>query len=228
MSKIPQHVAIILDGNRRYARQRGMPAILGHQQGAKNVGRLMKWAQELGIKQLTLYAFSTENFKRTQKEKEYLFKLFEKMIDRILKDKKLEKNNVKVTVIGKISMFPKPIQDKMRLLMRKTAKYKGLKVNMAMAYGGRAEIVEAVKKIIGKKTGKAKITEDLISQNLYLSDEPDLLIRTGGEHRISNFLIWQSSYAEFWFTKKLWPAFTKRDLQKAISVFQKRERRYGT
>ncbi|MBI2135213.1 di-trans,poly-cis-decaprenylcistransferase [Candidatus Woesearchaeota archaeon] len=225
----PEHIAIILDGNRRYARKQGLEAWKGHSFGAKKVEDLLEWCRDLGIKELTLYSFSVDNFKRPEKEKMAIFELFKKNFENLEKDERLMKNGIKVNFIGRIGMFPKDIQEKMHSLMEKTRKNGKFKVNFAMAYSGKAEITDSIKRIIQKINDKDinDINEDLIKNNLYLSSEPDIFIRPGGEKRMSDFLLWQSAYAEIFFISKLWPEFTKEDLIKIIGEFKQRERRFG-
>ncbi len=223
--KVPKHVAIVLDGNRRYAKQHMLKPWEGHEKGSKNVENLFDWCDELGIKELTLYAFSYENFKRDKTEVEFLMKLFKKQIEKLEKDERIEKNKIMVNFIGRLNLFPEDIQSSMKRIMEKTKNNDNFKINFAMGYGGRIEIVDAVNKII--KKGIKDVDEKTITENLYLSEEPELVIRTGGEKRVSNFLIWQSYYSEWYFTDKLWPEFTKEELVKAIEDFGKRERRVG-
>ena len=223
--KVPKHVAIILDGNRRYARKKGMPTRYGHQKGFDKIKDFLQWCIDLGIKESTLYCFSTENFNRSKKEVDYLFSLFKQKFDSFSNDNVIHKNEVKINVIGRISMFPKDMQKKMKDIMKKTKKYSKYQLNLALGYGGRAEIVDAIKKIIAKKV--KKIDEKVVLDNLYLKDEPDLFIRPGGEKRISNFLIYQSAYCEMIFVDKLWPDFSKKDLVKCVEEFNMRKRRIG-
>ena len=231
VSKYPKHVAIILDGNRRYAKKRGFQPWKGHEYGAKKLEDLFKWCQELGIKELTLYSFSTENFSRSKDEINFLFKLFKKKFQQMKNEDEILKKDVKINVIGRIDMFPADMMKAMLEVAEKTKSNKRLTVNFALAYGGRQEITDAFKKIAMQvKAGKIKlnnINEELITNNLYLASEPDLIIRPGGEIRTSNFLIWQSVYSEWIFVKKLWPEFTREDLLQCIEEFNKRERRFG-
>ncbi len=231
VSKVPKKIAIVLDGNRRFAKKIGLNPLRGHEFGLKKLEDLFKWCQELGVKELTLYTFSAENFNRTQREIDYLFSLFKNEVEKIKQEKGVFKEGIRFNFIGRINRFPKAIKDSMLDIMEKTKKYNKFIVNFAMAYGGRQEIIDAVKKIAKKvEKGRIKpenINEDTIKQNLYLSSEPDLVIRPGGEKRISNFLIWQSSYSELIFIDKLWPEFTKEDLIKCVEEFNKRERRFG-
>ena len=224
-SRVPRHVAIILDGNRRYAKKLGLQPWKGHEYGLKKLEELFKWCIELGIKELTLYCFSTENFKRSKKEIDYLFGLFWREFSGIKKGEGLFKGKIKVNVIGRIDMFSKKMRDAMIEAMKKTKNNKALVVNFAMGYGGRQEITDAVRKII--RLGIKNINDSTIADYLYLRNEPDIVIRPGGEVRTSNFLTWQSVYSEFVFLDKLWPEFTKEDLIKCIKEFNQRERRFG-
>jgi tritrans,polycis-undecaprenyl-diphosphate synthase [geranylgeranyl-diphosphate specific] len=224
-NKIPKHIAIILDGNRRYAKKLRIPKFKGHEKGFNKIKELLKWCIGLGIKEVTLYCFSTENFKRNKKEVDYLFDLFRKKIKNFKNDKAIHDNEVKVSFIGRTSMFPEDMQKDMKDVMEATKDYENYKLNLALAYGGRSEIVDAFKRIASK--GIREINEDVIKESLYLPDDVDILIRPGGEKRISNFLLWQSSYSELFFIDKLWPEFTKQDLVDIINEFKKRERRFG-
>lgn len=223
------HVAIILDGNRRYAKKHHLPLLKGHEKGAEVAKNLLKWSSELGIKEVTLHTFSTQNFNRAQEEVGYLFKLAEGFFGNLIKAS-IEKNeelfnSMKFTFIGRLTLFPKKIQDLANDLMEKTKNNPGLKVNIAFGYGGREEITDAVNKII--KKGIKQVDENIISDNLYLKSEPDLIIRTSGEHRTSGFLPWQGAYSEWFFLKKTWPEFNKTDLQRILAEFASRERRFG-
>jgi undecaprenyl diphosphate synthase len=231
MSSLPQHLAIIMDGNGRWAKKKGLPRSIGHREGAKAVKRVITYCLDFNIPILTLFAFSTENWKRPKKEIAYLLKLFE----RVLSNEKanLIKNNIKINFIGRLNDLPTPLNDKMNELCESTKKNKKLILNIAVNYGGRAEIVDAINSIILKIDKKnlniEKINEDTIRDNLYTYNlpDPDLLIRTAGEMRISNFMIWQIAYTEFWVTPVLWPDFDKNNLIEAIINFQKRVRKYG-
>ena len=229
--KVPRHVAIVLDGNRRFAKKLMLKPWKGHEWGAKKVERLFDWCEELGIKELTLYAFSLENFNRPKEEFNYLMNLFKKSLSKLEEDPRIKKNKIKITFIGRIWMFPKELQELMNRLMEKTKKFTKYKINIAMAYSGRAEIIDAVKRLSQDiKNGKLSIedlNEKVFKKNLYLESEPDLIIRTGGEKRISGFLLWQGSYAEFVFIDKMWPEFEKNDLVLAIKEYGRRERRFG-
>jgi tritrans,polycis-undecaprenyl-diphosphate synthase [geranylgeranyl-diphosphate specific] len=231
MSPSVNHVGIILDGNRRFAKRLMLQPWKGHEWGAGKVEKLFDWCRELGISELTLYTFSMQNFNRPKEEFDYLMKLFLDFFrdDKILR--KIHDNRVHVNFIGRINLFPKEINSAMCDLMEATKDYSGHFVNFAMAYGGREEIVDAIKKI-GKKieSGEIKdkdITEELVEKNLYTDRSPDLIIRTGGDQRTSNFLIWQSNYSEWFFVEKTWPEFEKDDLMRCVQEFSNRERRFG-
>ncbi|MEE8566008.1 MAG: isoprenyl transferase [Candidatus Thermoplasmatota archaeon] len=231
MSKLPQHLAIIMDGNGRWAKKKGLPRSIGHREGAKAVNRVIANCLDFNIPILTLFAFSTENWKRPKKEIAYLLKLFERVLSK--EKANLIKNNIKINFIGRLKDLPKPLNDKMNELCESTKKNNKLILNIAVNYGGRAEIVDAINSIILKTDKKyleiEKINEDTIRDNLYTYNlpDPDLLIRTAGEMRISNFMIWQIAYTEFWVTPVLWPDFNKNNLIEAIVNFQKRVRKYG-
>jgi tritrans,polycis-undecaprenyl-diphosphate synthase [geranylgeranyl-diphosphate specific] len=219
------HVAIVLDGNRRYAKRLGIPKLKGHERGYDKIKDLLNWCIELGINEATLYCFSTENFNRNKEEVSYLFKLFRKNIPQFKDDRSIHDNKVKISFVGRLNMFPEDMQKSMKEVMEATKDYGNYKLNLALAYGSRSEIVDAVKNIVTKNV--KEIDETTISENLYLSDDVDIMIRPGGEKRLSNFLLWQSSYAELFFTDKLWPEFTKEDLKEIIMEFKHRERRFG-
>ena len=231
LNKNPEHIAIILDGNRRYARKKGLSPWEGHRFGAEKVKDILQWAYDLGIRELTLYSFSMDNFNRPEKEKKELFGLFKKNIGKLKGNRKLKEHRIKVRFIGRLHMFPKDIQKEMSEVMEETKNYDKFKLNFAMAYSSKAEITDALKKIISKLKNKEiseeDITENLVNENLYLSSSPDILIRPGGEKRISDFLLFQMAYSELFFLDKLWPEFTKGDLAKIIREFKRRERRFG-
>src|SRR3989344_6419498 len=230
-NKVPKHLAIILDGNRRFAKRLMIKSFKAHEWGAKKVEKLFDWCKEFKIKELTLYAFSIENFNRPKEEFDYLMNVFRNEFDKLKNDSKLEKDKVKIRFIGRIQMFPKDIQEKMHSLMEKTKDNNKFIINFAMAYGGRAEIIDAVKELAAhvkhKNLDVYKINEKLFSKFLYLNSEPDLIIRTS-ESRLSGFLPWQSTYSEIIFLPDLlWPEFEKKDFVRCINEFQKRQRRYG-
>ena len=219
-----KHLGIILDGNRRWAKERGLSAFEGHKRGLRRIKNVVDWCLEKKIKTLTVFIFSTENWKRSKEEVDYLMKLAEKATTVDLKE--VGKKGVRVKVIGERGRLPEFVKKGIRNIERTTRKNKKMTLNLALSYGGRGEIVQAVKNIIQKKISPKKITESLISKNLWTSDL-DMIIRTGKEKRISNFLIWQAAYAELYFLEKYWPAFNKRDLNKAVLVYNKRQRKFG-
>lgn len=228
---IPRHVAIIMDGNGRWAKKRSLPRIAGHHEGMKTVRKITREADRLGIKVLTLYAFSTENWKRPKPEVEFLMRLPEEFLGTYLPE--LVERNVRVRMIGDHEHLPPHTRRAITRAMEATADNDGLILNFAMNYGSRAEITEAVRSIakaVAENRMKAdEIDESMITGALMTAElpEPDLLIRTSGEVRLSNFMLWQLAYTEFWFTDTLWPDFDENRLQEAIAVYQARNRRYG-
>jgi tritrans,polycis-undecaprenyl-diphosphate synthase [geranylgeranyl-diphosphate specific] len=227
----PGHIGIILDGNRRFAKRLMMEPWKGHEYGAEKVEKLFCWCKELGIKELTLYAFSMQNFNRPKHEYDYLMKLFSEFFEKAKSNKTIHENRIRIKFIGRIALFPKEVYSKMLELMEATNAYNDYTVNFAMAYGGREEIVDAIKKI-GRAIEAGEITdeeinEELVNKHVYMKDEPDFIIRTGGDHRTSNFLIWQSWYSEWFFLEKTWPEFEKEDLVTCMNEFMQRERRFG-
>lgn len=228
---VPQHVAIILDGNGRWAKKRGMPRNYGHAQGAKNVEKICEEAWRMGIKYLTVYAFSTENWNRPQNEVDALMKLLRNYMKTCLKT--AAQNDMKVRVIGDITRLDEDIQKRILELEEATKDNGGLNFQIAINYGSRDEMIRAMKKLSDdcmKGSVKAEdITEELFSDYLDTKEipDPDLLIRTSGELRLSNFLLWQLAYAEFYFTDVPWPDFTKEELEKAVVQYNSRDRRYG-
>jgi len=228
IKKIPIHLGIIIDGNRRWARKRGLPSFEGHRRGLNKVNKIGEWCRKRGVKILTLYIFSTENWNRSKTEVSYLMKLFARALSKKNIQELIQKG-IKLKVIGQRERLPKSLQKIIKEAEGLTKKGKKGILNLAISYGGRTEIIQAVKSIIKKKIPVNKITEDLISKNLWTGDlpYPDLIIRTGGEQRLSNFFTWQSAYSEFYFTKKYWPEFTEEDLDKALLDFSLRQRRFG-
>ncbi|MFT4304668.1 MAG: polyprenyl diphosphate synthase [Candidatus Woesearchaeota archaeon] len=226
-----KHIGLILDGNRRFSKKLMKEPWKGHEYGAKKIEELLDWSFELEIKELTLYCFSIENFNRPKKEFNYLMDLFRKEIPNLLSDKRVNENEIKVNFIGRIEKFPDDIKENMVNVMEKTKNHNKFILNFAMAYGGRTEIIDAVKKIVDEtKQGKISsenIDEEFFKKYLYIQSEPDLIIRTSGEQRISGFLLWQGSYSEYCFCKKLWPEFSKEDFINIIEDFKKRDRRFG-
>ena len=222
---IPNHVAIIMDGNRRYAKKKGLPPHLGHAFGSKKAEQVLEWCFELGIKNLTTYAFSTENFKRSEIEKKHLFDLMERELMRLAKDKRIHKYQVRVKIIGKIDLLPKNVRKAINVVEKATKNYSKYNLNIALAYGGRQELIDAIRSILKKvKEGVIRscdITAKMIEKHLYGGGAPvDLLIRTGGEQRLSNFLPWQTANCIVYFCDVYWPEFRKIDLLRAIRVWQ--------
>ena len=231
LKKIPTHVAIIMDGNGRWAKKRNMPRVKGHYEGMQTVKKITKYASKLGIQYLTLYAFSTENWARPKEEVSYLMDLPEKMFMSFMPE--LMENNVKVEVIGVVEKLPESTRKAVEDAIEQTKNNTGLKLIFALNYGSKDEIVTAVKRIAQGATNNEykveEIDEQLISDNLFTKDtpDPDLLIRTSGEQRISNFLLWQIAYSEFIFTKVAWPDFVEEEFYKALLEYQSRDRRFG-
>jgi undecaprenyl diphosphate synthase len=231
-ARLPEHIAIIMDGNGRWACRRRLPRVAGHQAGVTPVRTTVETCARMGIKVLTLYAFSVENWKRPRAEVETLWRLLRYYLRQELPD--LQKNGVRLQAIGRLEALPEPVRRELRFVVEATAENRGLLVNLAINYGGRAEIVDAVNSVLemarlNGSIGSLKLDEEAISANLYTTScpDPDLLIRTSGEMRISNFLLWQIAYAELYITATLWPDFGRRDLLRAVLEYQKRERRYG-
>ncbi len=229
--KLPQHVAVIMDGNGRWAKMRGMHRVRGHEKGAEVVREIVRTSREIGISWLTLYAFSEENWKRPKTEVTALMKL----LKRFLKDelKEMQENGIRLNAIGRIDKLPEDTRSTLFEIIEKTASNKDMVLTLALSYGGRQEIIDAIRKIAIKiekhSMAPFDITEELVSAFLYTADmpDPDLLIRTSGEYRISNFLLWQVAYTEIYVTTALWPDFGRDEYLAAIQDFQKRERRFG-
>jgi undecaprenyl diphosphate synthase len=223
--RIPGHIAIIMDGNGRWARQRHLPRIFGHRTGITSVRDVVRACGELGVKVLTLYAFSSENWSRPTAEIQALMRLLEQYLVRELPE--LQKNNVQLRAIGRLEALPEGAREKLAKVIQATAKNQGLVLNLALNYGGRQEIVDACNRLL--KERHPKIDEKTFARYLYAPDcpDPDLLIRTSGEVRISNFLLWQLAYTEFYITTVPWPEFRRHHLYEAIADYQQRERRFG-
>jgi len=219
-----KHVAIILDGNRRFAKRLLLEPWRGHELGAEKIENLFDWCIELGIKEVTLYCFSLENFDRPEKEKNFLMNLFKKEFRKYLGSEKIRGNGIRIKFIGERERFDKELQELMKKIEEETAGNESFIFNFCMAYGGRQEIINACRKLFEKNL---EISEENLRKNLWLEDEPDLIIRTGGETRTSNFLMFQSAYSEWIFLDKTWPEFDKKDLIEAINEFHNRERRFG-
>ena len=228
---LPKHIAIIMDGNRRWAKDRGLETRQGHKEGAETLKKIAKYANKIGIEYLTVYAFSTENWKRTKEEVGALMGLLQMYLNDFYKDKDLE--NIKINVLGDISKLDAGLQNGIKKAIERTKHYTGLTLNVAFNYGGRDEITKTVQKIASKVKNNEMLVEDineqLISDNLYtaMQPDPDLLIRPGGEKRISNYLLWQLAYTEFLFIDKYWPDFSEKDLDEAIQIFENRNRKFG-
>lgn len=230
--RLPAHVAIIMDGNGRWARQRNYPRIMGHKAGITTVRMVVETCAQMGLEALTLYAFSVENWKRPRHEVEGLWKLLRIYLRRELTN--LMRNDIQLVAIGRLESLPTPVQADLQSVMDKTARNRGMRLNLAINYGGRTELIDAVNAILENARNEGnlhalEITEDSISSHLYTAGlkDPDLLIRTSGEMRVSNFLLWQIAYSELFVTEKLWPDFTRTDLLEAVHDYQRRERRFG-
>ena len=226
-NNIPKSIGIIMDGNGRWAKAQGKPRLFGHTAGMEALHNIVMRAGELGVEYLTVYAFSTENWKRPVEEVNGIFKLLITYVEKELEE--LNKNNVMVNILGDWSVVSPDVQLSIKKLIGSTAKNTGLRLNIALNYGGRAEIVRAAREIVKSGAAAEDITEELFSSKLYTAGMPDpeLIIRTGGEIRISNFLIWQSAYSEFVPMDCYWPDFTTEKFEEAISFYQKRDRRFG-
>ncbi|MDD7719461.1 MAG: isoprenyl transferase [Eubacteriaceae bacterium] len=236
MNRIPASIAIIMDGNGRWAKKRFLPRVAGHNAGMLAMKEIIKTSSTLGVKYLTVYAFSTENWKRTEEEVSGIFKLLVRYVDSELEE--LNENNVKVRILGDYSVIPEAAKERIEKSLKTTENNTGLQFNIALNYGSRAEIVRAMNRINqdireSKLDRDTEITEELLSRYLYTGDEndnipdPDLIIRTSGEERLSNFLLWQSAYSEFAFTDVLWPDFTPEEYKRLIEEYQNRDRRFG-
>lgn len=228
---IPTHIAIIMDGNGRWARQKGLMRIRGHEKGTESVREITRECAKKHLKQLTLYAFSSENWKRPKREVNLLMKLLKEYL--IKERKEIEENNIRLTAIGRINELPEDVQRELAISKEESKNNTGMVLCLALNYGGRTEIVDAAKEIVREvKEGKLRlgeITEETFREHMYMPDmpDPDLLIRTGGEMRISNFLLWEVSYTELWVTPVYWPDFKKAHLEEAIRDYANRERRFG-
>lgn len=228
---MPKHIAIIMDGNRRWAKAQGKPASFGHKAGAKTLEKIVRYANKIGLEHITVYAFSTENWKRAEDEVKALMMLLQSYLEDY--SKRADSENIKVKILGDVSVLSEGMQKSIRNCMERTKNNTGVVFNIALNYGGRDELIKAMKNIATQvKEGKIQvddITEELVSDNLYTKGQPDpdLLIRTSGEIRLSNFLPWQLVYSEFLFIDKYWPDFEEEDLDKAIIEYQKRTRKFG-
>ena len=230
--KVPKHIGIILDGNRRFAKKLMIKPWMGHEWGAKKIEKLIDWNVEYKIKELTLYVLSVQNFfSRPKNELKYLLNLFKKEIKNLINDKRIDKDKIKINFIGRLNLFDKELQELMKKIMKKTKNNDNLTINFAVAYGGKEEIIDAIKKIAQQvKKGNLnlnKINEESFKDFLYLKSAPELIIRTGGEKRTSNFLNYQSSYSEWIFLDIVWPEFEKKDFIKFLKEYSKRKRKFG-
>lgn len=227
----PRHIGIILDGNRRYAKRKGKKPWEGHRDGRKTAEKLLEWAKDRDIEELTLYAFSMQNFKRPKEEVEELFNLLRDGCKMFLDKKFEDKHKIRIRFIGRTQLFPQDLQDQMAVVEEKTKENGPHKLNMCVAYGGREEVTDAVKSIAQDiQSGSLQVdevTQELITSRLWLQSEPEMIIRTSGEHRTSNFLIWQGNYAEWFFVDKMWPEFSKEDFYGCIDEYCSRQRRFG-
>ncbi len=226
-NKLPKHIAIIMDGNGRWAKTKGRLRIFGHQNGIKAVRDTVETAAKIGIKHLTLYAFSSENWKRPENEVNALMSLLVSSINQ--ETKTLIKNDISLSTIGEIQKLPKNVQEKLKKIINTTKNNSRMNLILALSYSGKSEIINAIKKIIDDNLSSEEINESIFKQYLNTNNvpNPELLIRTSGEYRISNFLLWQIAYSELYFTDILWPDFRGKDLIEAIKNYQKRERRFG-
>ena len=229
LEHLPRHIAVIMDGNGRWAKRRRLPRIAGHRAGIRAVRQAVEACARIGVPYLTLYAFSVENWKRPHTEVKLLMGLLREYLKKEIGE--LNRQNVRLGVIGRIAELPVPVQRDLRGALEETEGNSGLRLTLALNYGARAELIDAVRSVAEhqQRNGRMNINEASFSQYLYTRDlpDPDLLIRTSGEMRLSNFLLWQVAYAEIWVTETLWPDFTQQDFFRAILDFQKRERRYG-
>ncbi len=225
VANIPAHVAVIMDGNGRWAKSRGLPRLAGHRAGVESVRQIVRACAELGVKVLTLYSFSTENWLRPKSEVSQLMRLLSYALKR--ETLELDKNNVRLRAVGRLTALPAAVRAELQESIRRLAKNSGLVLNLALNYGSRQEIIDAANALIA--SGAKEITEESLSKALYTAGlpDPDLVIRTSGEMRLSNFLLWQSAYAEIYITPVFWPDFRRKDLNAAICEYQKRHRRFG-
>lgn len=230
---IPAHIGIIMDGNRRFAESMGEPPVKGHEFGRDTLERVLDWCLEVGVKHLTVYAFSTENFARNPLEVKRLMELFEENFLKMAEDARVHKNRINIRAIGQIDKLPKRVREAIRVAEERTRAYDDYFYTIAVAYGGRQEILDAVRAIsVDVKEGRLRpsdIDERLLSKYLYTKHlpDPDLILRTSGEERISNFLLWQMAYSELYFTDVYWPGFRRVDFLRAIRTYQLRQRRHG-
>lgn len=231
MNNLPEHIAIIMDGNRRWAKEHNVPIKMGHKEGAKTIEKIVEYANQIGLKYITVYAFSTENWKRSQEEVSWLMQLLQNYLDEY--SKRADTQNIKIRVLGDMSALNQGLQNSIAEALERTKNNTGTSFNIALNYGGRDEIVKATQKIAKQVQDGAlsieDINEEILSNNMYTYDmpDPDLMIRTSGELRTSGFLMWQLAYTEFLFVDKYWPDFTEKDLDDAIEAYGKRKRKFG-
>lgn len=228
---IPKHIGFILDGNRRFAKLKGLRPWRGHDFGKDKVHQLLNWCEEFGVRELTLYTFSMQNFKRPAREVDKLMRLIETSFNELAVDERVHERGIRIRAIGQVDLLPESVRGAIDNAEKSTAKYSRFTLNICVAYGGKEEIFEAVKKVVRQVKKKmidvADLTLEKFEAQLFLKSEPDLIIRTGGECRTSNFLSWQSGYSEWFFVDKLLPEFEREDLAKIITEFGERERRFG-
>jgi undecaprenyl diphosphate synthase len=229
MEHIPQHIVLFPDGNRRWAKAKGLPSLEGHKQGYEKLKMLCNWCENRGVKVLTAFGFSTENWNRSPEEVDYLMKLLEDTLHLFMNDKELVEKKVRVKIIGQRERLPQSLQETIEKIEKFTENNDKLFLNLAVSYGGKWDILNAVKKIVEEKIPADKIDEKLFES--YLSTDglpnPDFIIRAGGEKRLSNFVLWQAAYTELYFSPKLWPDFSEKDLDEALEEFDNRHRRFG-
>jgi undecaprenyl diphosphate synthase len=226
--KEPKCIGVIMDGNRRWAKEHKLSSLKGHTKGYEKLKELVSWSKELGVENVIVYAFSTENWKRSEKEVSYLLDLFRKIVKEFFES--VEKEKIKIRFFGDISSFPKDLRDNIKNLEKKTEKYKDLNLFIALSYSGRVEILNAVKNLLKEsKNKKINLTEKNFSDYMWSKGmpDPDIIIRTGGEMRLSNFLPWQSVYSELFFTRTYWPDFSEKEYKDIVSSYYERERRFG-
>ncbi|MBN2368126.1 di-trans,poly-cis-decaprenylcistransferase [Candidatus Woesearchaeota archaeon] len=228
---VPKHLGIIMDGNRRFAKKLLLKPWKGHEWGSDKLEKVLEWCQEYDIRELTLYTFSVQNFNRPKEEFNYLMDIFLENFNKLKNDKRLFTEKIKINVIGRLWMFPERVRDKLYEIMELTKDNDEYTINFAMAYGGKEEVIDAARKIAEKvKSGELdieSINEEVFRDNLYLDSDPDLIIRTGGEKRSSNFLAFQGAYSEFIFLDKMWPELEKEDFVACIAEYSSRKRRFG-
>ncbi|MEJ5293069.1 MAG: polyprenyl diphosphate synthase [Candidatus Methanosuratincola sp.] len=232
--EVPKHVGLILDGNRRWARELDLDPTIGHQYGFEKLKEVLQWCWEIGIKTVTVYALSTENLKRPKDEVDALIRLAEKAFNDVIESKEIHERKVRIRALGRVHLLKESLREAIRRAEEKTKDYSERRLNVAIAYGGRAEILDAARKIIAEVINGdleiGEINEETFAKHLYTAEDPDpdLIIRTSGEERLSGFLLWQSAYSEFYFMDVYWPELRKIDLLRAIRTYQRRQRRFGT